>query len=135
MNTRECLHRLAWPLIRQAKLLKRAGQYDLAMSIADRGLALKAHAWAMKPEPIPIRVDNRRPYPTTIEKKMKRTNPPRPLNSNSLEFRQTTDRTNQLEQNELSQSASSINSKPIVKNKPATRLLERRQKRLRRFAQ
>jgi len=59
MNTRECFHRLAWSLIRQAKLLKRAGQFDLAKSIADRGLALKAHAWAMKPEPIPIRINSR----------------------------------------------------------------------------
>ncbi|NQY12968.1 MAG: hypothetical protein HRT81_03795 [Henriciella sp.] len=60
MNTRQSLRNLAWSLIRQARLLKRAGQVDLARSLATRGLALKAYAWTMKPEPIPIRIDNRR---------------------------------------------------------------------------
>ncbi|MEL6414404.1 MAG: hypothetical protein AAFQ15_05630 [Pseudomonadota bacterium] len=60
MNTRQSLRSLAWSLIRQAQLLKRAGQFDLAKSLAHRGLALKAYAWAMTPEPIPIRINNRR---------------------------------------------------------------------------
>ena len=61
MNTKQSLRNLAWSLIRQARLLKRAGQVDLARSLANRGLALKAYAWSMKPKPIPIRIDNRRP--------------------------------------------------------------------------
>lgn len=64
---------------------------------------------------------------------MKRTNPPRRLNSNSLEFRQTTDRTKPLEPNELNQNSLGIDAKRIVKKMPATRLLERRLKRHRRF--
>ena len=60
MNTRQSLRNLAWSLIRQAQLLKRAGQLDLAKSLASRGLTLKAYAWAMTPEPIPIRIDRRR---------------------------------------------------------------------------
>ncbi len=66
---------------------------------------------------------------------MNRTNPPGHLNSSSVEFRQTTNRTKPLEPNELVQSSLSIDAKRIVKNKPATRLLERRLKRHRRFAQ
>lgn len=61
MNARQFLRNLAWSLIRQARLLKRTGQIHLARSLANRGLALKAYAWAMNPEPIPIRIDNRRP--------------------------------------------------------------------------
>lgn len=61
MNTRQSLRNLAWSLIRQARLLKSVGQLDLARSLANRGLALKAYSWAMKPEPIPIRIDNRCP--------------------------------------------------------------------------
>jgi len=61
MNTRQSLRNLAWSLIRQARLLKRSGQVDLARSLINRSLALKAYAWAMNPEPIPIRIDRRRP--------------------------------------------------------------------------
>ena len=60
MNTRQSLRNLAWSLIRQAQLLKRGGQLDLAKSLTSRGLTLKAYAWAMTPEPIPIRNNNRR---------------------------------------------------------------------------
>lgn len=60
MNTRQSLRSLAWSLIRQAQFLKNAGQLDLARSLAGRGLKIKAYAWAMKREPIPIRIDNRR---------------------------------------------------------------------------
>lgn len=69
----------------------------------------------------------------TRETEMKRTNPPRTLNSSSIEFRQTTDRAKPLEPNELVQTALSSDAKSIVKRRPATRLLERRQKRHRRF--
>ena len=60
MNTPQNLRNLAWTLIRQAKAFKRAGQVELATSLAERGLRLKSLAWSLTPQPVPIRIDNRR---------------------------------------------------------------------------
>ena len=64
---------------------------------------------------------------------MKTTTPPRPLNSVSVEFLQTSNPAISLEPNELAQSALSVETNSLVKSLPATRLLERRLKRQRRF--
>jgi len=60
MNSPQNLRNLAWTLIRQAKAFKRLGQLDLARSLAQRGLTLKALAWSQHAELVPINTNQRR---------------------------------------------------------------------------
>lgn len=56
MSTRQTLRHLAWSLVRQAQTLKKNGQTRLARDLARRGLSIKSLAWALEPQPIPIRM-------------------------------------------------------------------------------
>ncbi|MEM9378218.1 MAG: hypothetical protein AAGA72_18525 [Pseudomonadota bacterium] len=57
MPTRQNLLQLAWSMVRQAQTLKQSGETKLAADLAQRGLSIKALAWSLKPEPIPIRLE------------------------------------------------------------------------------
>ena len=56
MSTRQTLLYLAWSLVRQAQSLKKNGETQLARDLARRGLSIKALAWSLHPQPIPIKV-------------------------------------------------------------------------------
>lgn len=56
MNTRQNLRRLAWSLLRQAKALKKNGQFDLAQRLARRSLSIRSLAWSHQPQLVPINV-------------------------------------------------------------------------------
>lgn len=63
MNTRRNLLSLAWSLVRQAQALKKNGQVELAQSLARRGLSIKALAWSLQPQPIPIKIRTTQNFP------------------------------------------------------------------------
>lgn len=60
MDSPETLRNLAWTLVRQAKAFKRIGQMELARSLAERGLTLKALAWSQQAQLVPIKANQRR---------------------------------------------------------------------------
>ena len=57
MQTRQSYRQLALSLVQQAKAFKRAGQNELAIALAKRGLMLKSLSWSVEPAltPIPIK--------------------------------------------------------------------------------
>ena len=59
MSTRQTLRNLAWSLVRQAQTLKKSGETQLARDLARRGLTIKALAWSLQPQPIPVRIRTR----------------------------------------------------------------------------
>lgn len=63
MDTHRNLFGLAWSLVRQAQVLKKQGEIKLARKVAHRGLSIKALAWSLQPQPIPIKVRSPQAYP------------------------------------------------------------------------